>query len=184
MEKNHEWIWKEFSETVLRFIRARVNSSETAEDLRQGVFLKVFRTLPSLQSSEKLNAWIFRIARNTVIDYYRAVKPADQLPTAIPAETEYFTDEISRRLFRSCRKMADQLPEKYRRVFIEYYYKHKPLNEIAIRQELPLSTAKTRLQRARQQLQKMLNECCHFETDQRGNLLDYHEIRCCCCQKF
>ena len=67
-----EQLWGTMRQRLLPFIRQRVGNSEDAEDIVQDVFLRIQRKLPDLKDSEAITAWIFRIARNAVTDYYRA----------------------------------------------------------------------------------------------------------------
>ncbi len=59
---------------IYRFIFYRVGHKEVAEDLTEEVFTKAFENLKSLQTSSKFEAWLYQIARNKVIDYYRSKK--------------------------------------------------------------------------------------------------------------
>jgi RNA polymerase sigma-70 factor, ECF subfamily len=51
---------------------------------------------------------------------------------------------------------------------------------LAEREGISLSGAKSRVQRAREKLRQLLLECCHFELDRLGRIIDYHR-RCCRC---
>jgi len=60
---------------VFRYIYFRVKNKEEANDLTQTVFLKVFRSLPNFQEQDKSPlAYFFTVARNKVIDHWRAKK--------------------------------------------------------------------------------------------------------------
>ena len=59
---------------IYRFIFYRVGHKEVAEDLAEEVFIKAFGKLGTLDKPEVFLGWIYRIARNTVIDYYREKK--------------------------------------------------------------------------------------------------------------
>ena len=65
-----EELWHEHRSELLGFLRQRVGDAELAEDLLQGVFVKAQAGLPGLQV-ERPRAWLFRVARNSVIDHYR-----------------------------------------------------------------------------------------------------------------
>jgi RNA polymerase sigma-70 factor (ECF subfamily) len=59
---------------IFQFIFFRVNHKEIAEDLTEEVFIKAFNKLELLSNTRTFTGWLFQIARNSVIDYYRAKK--------------------------------------------------------------------------------------------------------------
>lgn len=59
---------------IFQFIFFRVNHKEIAEDLTEEVFIKAFNKLSALSNVKTFTGWLFQIARNSVIDYYRAKK--------------------------------------------------------------------------------------------------------------
>ena len=65
-------IWMELGDRVRTFVGKRVNDSHVADDITQDVMLKVQTQIDSLPPKDKLPAWMFAIARNAVIDHYRA----------------------------------------------------------------------------------------------------------------
>lgn len=69
---------------VYRFLFFRVNDVETAEDLTSLVFLKAWESLHRYQPRGPFMAWLYSIARNTVIDHYRTHKQAVSLDEAAP----------------------------------------------------------------------------------------------------
>jgi RNA polymerase sigma-70 factor (ECF subfamily) len=63
-------IYNHFFKKIYQFVYFRVGHKETAEDLAEDVFIKAFSKISSFKS-ENLEGWLYRIARNLVIDYYR-----------------------------------------------------------------------------------------------------------------
>lgn len=77
-------------EKIYRFIYYRVSHKEVAEDLAEEVFIKAFHNLPSLTKSQSFESWLYQIARNQVIDYYRAKKiviPLEEVENTLEYET-------------------------------------------------------------------------------------------------
>jgi len=71
-----------FIDPIYRYVYYRVNADD-AEDIVETVFLKVWENLARYKSTKKaFSAWVFRIAHNLVVDYYRASKERrhDELP--------------------------------------------------------------------------------------------------------
>lgn len=69
--------------------------------------------------------------------------------------------------------MLQQLSNKYKQPLMLYEFNGMKYKEISKKLNLSLSGAKTRVQRARNQLKKMLLECCDFDVDAYGNVIDY-----------
>src|SRR6266540_3566876 len=78
----------EFVAKLRGFIRARVPDDATADDLTQETLLKVYRSRGSLREDDRLEAWLYRIARRTLIDYYRKRRPNEQLPPSLKSQSE------------------------------------------------------------------------------------------------
>lgn len=75
---------------VYRFIFYRVSHKETAEDLTEDTFIKAFNSLSKLKAIGAFEGWLFQIARNLVIDYYRKKKqliPLDAIENTLEYET-------------------------------------------------------------------------------------------------
>lgn len=71
-KKDFDAIYAAMYERVLNFVRSRVSSKELAEDLTSEIFEKVYNSIDDFQwQGINIQAWIFRIARNRIIDYYR-----------------------------------------------------------------------------------------------------------------
>ncbi len=67
-------IYDLYFEKVYRFVYYRVNHSETAEDLVAETFIRVWNKIAKISDAAAFQAWIFQIARNLVVDHYRARK--------------------------------------------------------------------------------------------------------------
>lgn len=67
-------LYNTYFERVYRFIFYRVSHKETAEDLTEDVFVKLFKNLRTLEQTAAFEGWLFQIARNRVIDHYRSKK--------------------------------------------------------------------------------------------------------------
>lgn len=67
-------IYNLYFEKIYRFIYYRVGHKQVAEDLAEDVFLKAFAKLSSIVDNNSFEGWLYQIARNKVIDYYRDKK--------------------------------------------------------------------------------------------------------------
>ena len=63
-----------YGKQLLGFIRQRVNTDEDAEDILQDVWYQL-STVPEIEAIEQMSSWLYRVARNRIIDKYRKQKP-------------------------------------------------------------------------------------------------------------
>jgi RNA polymerase sigma-70 factor (ECF subfamily) len=166
-----EDMWRTFSQPLRRFLRARAGSAADADDLLQEVFVRIQKRLPGLRDPARLQGWVYRIARNVVIDHHRArrdIRPLD-------GETEPEPEDPSGRdavdLTPSLRKFIAALPLDYREPLVRHEFQGESLQEIANALGLTLTAVKSRVRRARLQLREMLDRCCRFEFDRRGRVI-------------
>jgi RNA polymerase sigma-70 factor, ECF subfamily len=79
---NFDHLYARYLPKIYQYVFLRVRHKQTAEDLTATVFLKVVNHLPSYKEDRPFVAWIYTIARNTVIDHVRRAKPVSDLETA------------------------------------------------------------------------------------------------------
>jgi RNA polymerase sigma-70 factor (ECF subfamily) len=71
MKEKIEEIYNKFSKPLLYFILKHVSNKSLAEDLLHEVFIKAYKNIESLEDKSNIQAWLYKIASNTIIDYYR-----------------------------------------------------------------------------------------------------------------
>lgn len=174
-----EKVWEEFNTGLKHFILKRVPDEPSAEDILQDVFLKIHTHIDSLRQEEKLQSWIYQIARNAVTDFYRTHKRTPDLPE-MPYVPEDPFDDVVRDLLPYVKELVDSLPPDYREALILTEYEGLTQRELAERLGISVSGAKSRVQRAREKVKIMLLSCCHFQFDRLGRIIDY-EPNCDCC---
>jgi RNA polymerase sigma-70 factor (ECF subfamily) len=128
-------VYDHFFAAVYRYCAFRL-PKEIAEDTTADIFVKAWEKLDSykIQKGVPFAAWIFRIARYSVIDTYRSTRGFEEVP-----ETLADTDELSRadkRLerkdaLRTVRQALDKLPQRYREVLLLTYVSELPYSEVA-----------------------------------------------------
>jgi RNA polymerase sigma-70 factor, ECF subfamily len=171
MNATLEHIWNEFAHKLGQFIRVRVSDPATAQDILQDVFLKIQKRLGQLKDPTKLEGWIYLMTRNAIIDHYRKRKEMVELPENLPAEPDGHDGEVDE-LKAAFRRMIYSLPEPYREAVVLTEFDGLTQQELATHLGISLSGAKSRVQRGRAQLKEMLHECCTFEFDRRGKVID------------
>jgi RNA polymerase sigma-70 factor, ECF subfamily len=170
-------LWAQMEQPLCRFVCSRLADTNDAEDVLQEVFLRAQRSLGSLREKERLESWMYQIARNKIIDTYRARRELGELSETI-AEEALVEESPAEDLTAHVRKLVQTLPEAYREAILLTEYEGLSQKELAERLGISFSGAKSRVQRARQKIKEALLACCRFEFDPRGNILDYH-ARCC-----
>jgi RNA polymerase sigma-70 factor (ECF subfamily) len=115
-------------EKLYNFILKSANHSPDADDLYQDTVLKAFRYYSSYDKDKAFKPWIFRIASNTIRDYFRQRHPTLQLEHLdIPDRTDGRTEQDIREVYR----LAGRLKPKQRQVFFLYYYNDFSVSEIS-----------------------------------------------------
>lgn len=171
-----EAVWSHLSSDLWRFIRRRVADDHAADDLLQETFVRVHRSIGTLEETDRVAAWVYRIARNVLIDHHRrATNPAVALGDTDPVEAEP-DDRLCPLRCRGAKwldELIRSLPDGYREAVQLAEVEGVSQQEVADRLGLSLSGAKSRVQRGRVMLRDALDRCCRFEFDVRGNVMDY-----------
>jgi RNA polymerase sigma-70 factor, ECF subfamily len=170
LAQSSEQIWHDYHASLFSFIRQRVGDRALAEDLLQEVFLKIHARLHTLNDAERLSSWIYQIARHTIIDHYRVAKPVEPLPGELVQPLDQNEQEWQE-LGRCVQPMIALLPAQYREAVQLFEIEGLSLKEVAARQGVSLTAAKSRVQRGREKLKEIFLDCCRMEFDCRGKLL-------------
>lgn len=138
-----EEIYKEYHEKVLHLIYGKINNYTLAEDLTSDVFVKVFSKLDTFDESKaSISTWIYRIAQNTVIDYFRTRKVYSEVPEEIAEESNIDDELLNNETLDALADALSELPERDRDLIILHYYHNLTLKEAAERLGMSYSNAK------------------------------------------
>ena len=85
-------------------------------------------------------------------------------------------EEISKCL----KKMIFELPKKYQEIIMLYDMNGMSHKEISEKHDITISCSKMRIQRAKAKLKEIFLECCDFEVDAFGNIIDYKQKEAVC----
>lgn len=166
-------VWQLLSARLGSFILSRVADEHAASDLLQETFLRVHKNLDALDDKQRIVSWVFQIARNLITNYYRSKSQAEDGITAEPQADDGEPDNMNEHIAGCTTALLMHLPETYRDAVRLYEIEQLPQQQIADRLGISLSGAKSRVQRGRDKLKHLLDHCCTFELDSRGNILDY-----------
>ncbi len=157
-------------ETKLRryIRRLGVHNPDDQLDVLQEIFIKAYRNLNGFDTDLSFSSWIYRIAHNESISWYRKqkVRPeghlileSDELLSFISTpelEAEaIFDQKITANLVH---KALLQLDEKYKEVLVLRFFEHKEYDEISDILEIPLGSVGTLIHRGKKLLKKVINQ--------------------------
>ena len=161
-------VWKQYSEDVKRFIVSKVHEKTLADDILQDTFMKIHTKLHTLKDARKLKSWIFTIARNSIMDFFRASKISFEvadLGSEIDTEEDYHTE-------KDCLiGILQNLPKKYRTTLFLSDIKGMKPSEVAKQLNQNLPTTKSQIQRARKLIAQGFMDCCGFVLNEQGYLV-------------
>ena len=158
-----EQIWRESSARLGQFIRVRVADPATAEDILHDVFVKLESRFDELRDPAKVEGWLFLVTRNAIIDHYRSRRPTFQLTESLPIEQPGIPVNEMEELHIVLHRIIERLPEPYREALTLTAFEGLTHEELAKRLGISLSGAKSRVQRGREQLKRMLLDFCDRE---------------------
>jgi len=178
-------VWEEYGVQLRNFLMSRVSTPEDADDLLQEILLKTHKNLTSLNEPAKFKSWLYQIARNTLTDYFRKQRPhisAQDISelTGVSGENPSPTNPVYPELSQCLKPFLMQLPEKYRQAIEATDLKGTSQKDFAEELGLAHSTIKSRVQRGRARLSDLFHECCFYQLDTRGNIMDYKGKSDCC----
>ncbi len=138
MEKSVYDSWARMQRELKAFVIRRVKDDELAKDIVQDVFLKLHVKNKQLREAEKLSAWIYQVARNTIIDHFRKqsrhINPVD---IEWEAEQHMLNDCVAHCLH----ELIKTLPHKYKEA-LELTEKEN-LSQLELAQRLGISYSGT-----------------------------------------
>ena len=162
-ERSFDNIYNDYSRLVYWAAYRVVSKNETAEDITQQVFEKVFLNMDKLSelSEPQLKSWLYRVSTNLALDTVRKQKHellSDEPVGADVADDDPLPEEevIRRRRQEAVRKAIEKLDETNKTIITLHYFADMTVNEISERTGISPGTIKSRLVRARSLLSEML----------------------------
>lgn len=164
----YECIISRYEPKLMHYIRRITNvDKETAEDILQEVFLKIYKNLQDYDDTFKFSSWIYRITHNEAISFFRKQKARPELVdtsnseedvdilSTIPADVNLRDDYVKKEMAHKVREVIAVLPEKYRNALILRYMEDKSYEEIADILQKPAGTVATLINRAKSEFKKL-----------------------------
>lgn len=166
-----EMIIQKYQQPLLNYIGRTLGQYELALEFTQEVFIKTYSSLHTYQPRYKFSTWLFKIASNYIIDYWRKKKidafsidqqeagphrihpiqiPAKEIPVCRSYELSELTQQVEEAL--------QSLPPALRELFIWRHINDLTYEEMAEIKDLPVGTVKNRVFQAKESIRKKLEE--------------------------
>ncbi|HSA87329.1 MAG TPA: RNA polymerase sigma factor SigZ [Nitrospira sp.] len=174
-------VWQQVHDGLRAFIGKRVTNETEIDDILQEVFVRVHQHLEQLKDPDRLVSWMFQITRHVIIDYYRSPERRREVPVGLTtdleehdAEASSVSDSDDKMELSGClRPMLERLTSEYREAIRLVELEGLTHQQAAIQLGLSVPGMKSRVQRGRQQLRKLLDDCCLIELDRRRGVAGY-----------
>jgi RNA polymerase sigma-70 factor (ECF subfamily) len=149
--------YKSYSPRILSYLSRKLPRTEDAQELTNDVFLEAIDSLALLREENNMSAWLYGIAHNKMVDFYRKKKIKSILLSQMPF-LQIVANEMSQPEFQfEKNKIRDgietalhEISEKYREILRLHYEEGLPIKEIAVILNLSFKAAESLLFRARQ----------------------------------
>jgi len=173
---NIEDIWSEYRDALNRFLHAKVSNEADVDDLLQDILIKTYNNLGTVKKQKSVKSWLFQIANNTIIDYYRSkglVKALNAEDLLLIEKSQDNKIDLS-----SCiSPFINALPDEHASLLTAIDLNNQSQKQYAEQLGISYSTLKSRVQKSRSLLKQLFDDCCHFKIDKIGNVYDYDAKR-------
>ena len=153
---------EQYQDPIFRFLYFRVGNRAVAVDITQDTFTKVWLYLLSGKTIEYPEAFLYRAAKNALVDYYKKQKTSSLdtlIDTGYDPASHKDTDEILRQDdIASTRALLEQLDEESRQIIFLRYTEEKPIEEIAALYGKSINAMTVSIHRIIKKLRTIYNE--------------------------
>ena len=172
-------IWTSFHTELKAFTLNKTKSSADTDDILQEVFIKIMRNFNKVSQASNLKQYLYGIVRNSINDYFRS-QQFDNKDNYIPENiSEDEIHSLNATIANCCLKpFINKLPEIYREALIASELGNISQKELARKLNISYSGAKSRVQRGKEKLKELLLDCCSYQVDSYGNILEEKSNKC------
>lgn len=176
IETQAQTSWRQLTERLRAFVARRVASADV-DDVVQDTLLRVRRGLADLVDEERFGPWVYRVTRSAIADHLRARARADR-EGAVPVDEDLEApaaaddDGLGSALVGCLSRFVADLPSPYREAITLTELEGLSQKEAAELLGLSHSGMKSRVQRGRERLRSMFDDCCALSLDARGHVFE------------
>jgi RNA polymerase sigma-70 factor (ECF subfamily) len=177
MNKPREYMenaWFEYNERLLNFIRSYINSPDDAENILSMVYVRLAEQTEMSRIPQKLPNWLYRVAKNVIIDFYRTRKHVEAVSEDLHEEPP--EPQAISTLSECIHPIINELPETFRLPILLSEIHGKKQKEVAKELGLSLPALKSRILRGRKKLKELMAKRCTYHYDENGQLIDYKKV--------
>ena len=150
-----------YVEKLHTYLRNRLPESEDIEAFANDIFLEAIDAMPLFQGRSSLNTWLYKIAHNKIVDFYRKKKINSMILSQLPflelvahevyqPEFQYEKNKVRDKIESTLRSLS----AKYRKILKLHYEEQKSVKEIALIMDLSFKATESLLFRARQEFKR------------------------------
>ena len=166
--------WKELEQRLRPYLARRVASPADIDDLLQDIFVRMHQGLASLRDEERFGGWVYRIAHSAIVDRARQRARAPYVTAAEDSEapSEVAEDHLQSDLGECVAVFVGLLPSPYREAVTLTELEGLTQKEAAEMLGISHSGLKSRVQRGREKIRYMFEQCCKISVDCRGRVIE------------
>jgi len=169
--------WREVEVRLRPYVARRVASAADVDDVLQETFVRVHRGLSTLADEERFGAWVYRVAATAVADHLRArarhpLARGSTSDDASDSESTADDESLEGDLAECVALFVARLPSPYREAITLTELQGVTQSDAADMLGVSVSGMKSRVQRGRERIRRMFEECCEISVDCRGHVTD------------
>lgn len=164
-------LWKNYELELTNFVSSKLYDKASIADVMQEIAIKIYNNIESLDKIENLRAWLYRVTRNTIIDFYK--KNSKTIPDdlySIEFSTINRLEESE--LIKCVEYLSNQLKQSDKEILDLSIKQQYSINEISKQLELSVDGTKSKLKRAKQKVADKFFSCCSVEKDIFDNIVE------------
>jgi RNA polymerase sigma-70 factor (ECF subfamily) len=168
--------WRDIEARLRPYVARRVPSAAEVDDIVQEILVRIHCGLASLHDGERFGGWVYRIAERAIADSARArarapIAREDELSADTGAGADEAAD-LQLDLGVCVALFVARLPSPYREAITLTELQGLTQKEAAEMLGVSLSGMKSRVQRGREKIREMFEECCRISVDCRGRVVE------------
>ena len=168
--------WKELERHLRPYLARRVASAADIDDLLHDIFVRLHQSLATLRDEERFGGWVYRIANSAIVDKARQRARGPSIDSGneidVGGVAEAAGDQLQSDLGECVALFVSRLPSPYREAVTLTELEGLTQREAAEMLGISCSGLKSRVQRGREKIRYMFDECCQISVDSRGRVME------------